>query len=289
MFRIIRQQWLLWFYLLLTGSIIAAFIKPLEFAHTTAGIIVGTIITTVGAVLLAAVPAYLVAGVLAGIIRLPRLVAIADIGVGVHPGRHAVDHPRHYRISAVLQHPGVRLVHVVGHADPAAVVVPHLGDRVFERAQTVQRALRQGRGILRRGAVGVLFRLSPAYQKGKILDVLVLGWATSLGDTAAVMLTCGALTAFPDVHLGLGQTAELPYLPAGNGGARRHAGGEKPLAAAHHLLVVSLYRATRCAPPPFGGLDHALSSRAIGAKPDTAPQDSKHMCSCYSMSPSAAV
>jgi phosphate transport system permease protein len=44
----------------------------------------------------------------------------------------------------------------------------------------------------------LLFRLSPAYQKGKILDVLILGWATSLGDTAAVMLTCGALTAFPE-------------------------------------------------------------------------------------------
>jgi ABC-type phosphate transport system permease subunit len=34
--------------------------------------------------------------------------------------------------------------------------------------------------------------------KGKIIDSLTLGWATSLGDTAAVMLTCGALTTFPE-------------------------------------------------------------------------------------------
>ncbi|HIC84678.1 MAG TPA: ABC transporter permease subunit, partial [Desulfobacterales bacterium] len=45
------------------------------------------------------------------------------------------------------------------------------------------------------GPLEFLFRLSPAYQKGKILDALILGWATSLGDTAAVMLTCGALTS----------------------------------------------------------------------------------------------
>jgi hypothetical protein len=131
MLRIIRQQWLLWFYLLLTGSIIAAFIKPLEFEHTTAGIIVGTIITTVGAVLLAAVPAYLVAGVLAGIIRLPGwLQSLTSVSVYILAG-HAVDHSGHYRISAVLQHPGFRLVHAVGDADPAAAAVPHLGDRVF--------------------------------------------------------------------------------------------------------------------------------------------------------------
>ncbi|HIQ14006.1 MAG TPA: hypothetical protein EYH38_00335, partial [Leucothrix sp.] len=63
MFKVARQRWILWLYLLLTASIIATFFKPLQFEYTTAGIIVGTVITTVGAVLIAALPAYLIAGV----------------------------------------------------------------------------------------------------------------------------------------------------------------------------------------------------------------------------------
>ncbi len=198
MFRIVRQQWLLWFYLLLTGSIIAALVKPLEFEHTTAGIIVGTIITTVGAVLLAAVPAYLVAGVLAGVIRLPRwLQSLTSVSVYILAGMPSI----------ILGIIGFLLFSIAlgfGWSMLSAMLTlllllyPTLVTAFANVLRPFNARYGQAAASFGVGPLELLFRLSPAYQKGKILEVLILGWATSLGDTAAVMLTCGALTAFPD-------------------------------------------------------------------------------------------
>jgi phosphate transport system permease protein len=197
MFKIIRQRWVLWLYLLLTASIIISFIKPLQFEYTTAGIIVGTIITTVGAVLISALPAYLVAGVMAGIIRLPYwLQSMTSVSVYILAGMPSI----------ILGIIGFLLFcNTLGFGwsmlSAMLTLILLLYPTLVTAFSQLLRPFNQRYGMAAKsfdvGPLEFLFRLSPAYQKGKILDALILGWATSLGDTAAVMLTCGALTDFP--------------------------------------------------------------------------------------------
>ena len=198
MFKIIRKRWFLWLYMLLTVSIMATFFKPLQFEHTTAGIIVGTIITTVGAVLIAALPAYLIAGVMAGIIRLPNwLQSLTAVSVYILAGMPSI----------ILGIIGFLLfVNALGFGwsmlSAMLTLILLLYPTLVTAFSQILRPFNQRYGMAAKsfdvGPLEFLFRLSPAYQKGKILDSLILGWATSLGDTAAVMLTCGALTAFPE-------------------------------------------------------------------------------------------
>lgn len=198
MFKTFRKRWLLWLYMLLTLSIMATFFKPLQFEHTTAGIIVGTIITTVGAVLIAALPAYLIAGVMAGIVRLPNwLQSLTAVSVYILAGMPSI----------ILGIIGFLLfVNALGFGwsmlSAMLTLILLLYPTLVTAFSQILRPFNQRYGMAAKsfdvGPLEFLFRLSPAYQKGKILDALILGWATSLGDTAAVMLTCGALTAFPE-------------------------------------------------------------------------------------------
>ena len=197
MFKVIRQRWVLWLYLLLTASIVISFIKPLQFEYTTAGIIVGTIITTVGAVVISALPAYLVAGVMAGIIRLPYwLQSMTSVSVYILAGMPSI----------ILGIIGFLLFcNTLGFGwsmlSAMLTLILLLYPTLVTAFSQLLRPFNQRYGMAAKsfdvGPLEFLFRMSPAYQKGKILDALILGWATSLGDTAAVMLTCGALTDFP--------------------------------------------------------------------------------------------
>ncbi len=198
MFKIIGKRWILWLYMLMTVSIIATFIRPLQFEYTTSGIIVGTIITTVGAVLISALPAYLIAGVMADIIRLPKwLQSLTSVLVYILAGMPSI-------ILGVI---GFLLFsNTLGFGWSMLSAMLTLTMLLYPTLVTafshLLRPFNQRYGMAARsfgvGPLEFLFRMSPAYQKGKILEALVLGWATSLGDTAAVMLTCGALTSFPD-------------------------------------------------------------------------------------------
>lgn len=198
MFKIVRQRWILWLYLLLTASIVTTFFKPLHFEYTTAGIIIGTIITTVGAVLIAALPAYLIAGVMAGIIRLPKwLQSITAVSVYILAGMPSI----------ILGIIGFLLfVNALGFGwsmlSAMLTLILLLYPTLVTAFSQMLRPFNQRYGKAARSfgisPLEFLFRLSPSYQKGRILDALILGWATSLGDTAAVMLTCGALTSFPE-------------------------------------------------------------------------------------------
>ncbi len=198
MFEIIRKRWLLWLYLLLTLSMIATFIRPLQFAHTTAGIIVGTVITTLGAVLVSALPAYLIAGVMAGIIRLPSwLQSLTSVSVYILAGMPSI----------VLGIIGFLLFcDTLGFGwsmlSAMLTLIMLLYPTLVTAFSQLLRPFNQRYGMAAKsfgvGPLELLFRLAPAYQKGKIIDALILGWATSLGDTAAVMLTCGAVTTFPE-------------------------------------------------------------------------------------------
>jgi phosphate transport system permease protein len=198
MLRTISKQWVLWLYLLMTASIITAFFRPLEFEHTTLGILVGTVITTVGAVLLAALPAYLVAGVMAGIIRLPNwLQSMTAVSVYILAGMPSIILGI---IGFLLFCNALRFGWSMLSAMLTLLLLlyPTLVTAFSQMLRPFNERFGKAAESFGVGPLEFLFRLAPAYQKDKIVDVLILGWATSLGDTAAVMLTCGALTSFPE-------------------------------------------------------------------------------------------
>jgi len=194
----ISRQWLLWLYLLLTISIIAVFMGPLVIEHTTLGILVGTVIVTVGAVLLAAIPAYFIAGVMASIIRLPAwLESITAISVYILAGMPSI----------ILGVVGFLLFcNALGFGwsmlsamlTLTLLLYPTLVTAFTQILRPFKRHYGKAAESFGVGPLEFLFRVTPGYQKGKLIDALILGWATSLGDTAAVMLTCGALTGFPE-------------------------------------------------------------------------------------------
>lgn len=193
----LKKQWILWLYMLMTVSILISFIKPLHFETTTAGILVGTVITTVGAVLIAGLPAYLVAGVMAGIIRLPYwLHAITSISVYILAGMPSI----------ILGIIGFLLFcNTLGFGwsmlsamlTLLLLLYPTLVTAFTQTLRSFTKRYGATAKSFEIDRLEFLFRLVPSIQKGKLTEVLVLGWATSLGDTAAVMLTCGALTEFP--------------------------------------------------------------------------------------------
>lgn len=198
MLKAINRQWLLWLYLLLTISILTVFFEPLVIEHTTLGILFGTVIVTVGAVLLTAIPAYFVAGVMAGIIRLPPwLESITTISVYILAGMPSI-------ILGVIGFLLFCIAFGFGWSMLSAMLTlmlllyPTLVTAFSHFLRPFKRHYGHAAESFGIGPLEFLFRLSPSYQKRKIFDALILGWATSLGDTAAVMLTCGALTGFPD-------------------------------------------------------------------------------------------
>lgn len=198
MFKLIRKRWILWLYLLMTISILSTFIQPLVIKYTTSGIIFGTVVTTVGAVLIAALPAYLIAGVMAGIIRLPRwLQSLTSVVVYILAGMPSI-------ILGVIGFLFFSNTLGLGWSMLSAMLtlIMLLYPTLVTAFSQILRPFYQRYGMAAKsfdiGPLELLFRLLPAYQKGKVLEAMILGWATSLGDTAAVMLTCGALTSFPE-------------------------------------------------------------------------------------------
>lgn len=194
----LKANWLLCFYLFLSVSLISSFIGPLAFAKTTMGIIVGSLITTVGAVCIAVIPAYFIAGILADIVYVPSfLKKMVVVSAYVLAGMPSIIlgvigflvfciqlKLGWSMLSAMLTL--VLLLYPTLVTAFAQVLIP-LNNRY--------RLLAKSMGI---GRIEFLFYLLPKMHIKEFTEVVILGWATSLGDTAAVMLTCGALVEFPE-------------------------------------------------------------------------------------------
>lgn len=193
----LKNQWLLWLNLMLTAVMLASFVAPLTLETTTAGIVVGTLFTTVGAVLIAAVPAYLMGGVLSGILKAPGwmrqlvflsayvLAGMPSIIIGII-GFLVFCNLLGFGWSMLSAMLTLLLLLYPTMVTAFTQMLTPLGNRYTLLARST--------GV---GPVEFQFRMVPKLFPKEITEVLVLGWATSLGDTAAVMLTCGALTEFP--------------------------------------------------------------------------------------------
>lgn len=192
-----RRQWLLWAYLALTVVFIGFFVGPVVIKTTTLGIVVGTLVVTVGAALIAFFPAYLLAGVLANIMPAPPAVRVMAqlssyilaampsiilgvIGFLVFCNLLGLGWSM---LSAMLT---LLLLLYPTMVTAFLQVLAPLRERYLQHAKAC--------GV---GPLEFQFRLMLKMNRKQLFEVFVLGWATSLGDTAAVMLTCGALTGFP--------------------------------------------------------------------------------------------
>ena len=188
----------LWFYLALSVALIAVFVGPVTLPTTTLAVVVGTFLVTLGAVFLVALPAFILAGMLAGYFEVPRwmrgviwascytLAGMPSIIIGI-VGFLVFCHLMGFgwsMLSAMLT--------------LTLLLYPTLTtgfEQVLRPFHQQYRGLANSLGIR---APEFLLKQSVSMNKKPLLNCLILAWATSLGDTAAVMLTCGALLDFPE-------------------------------------------------------------------------------------------
>lgn len=188
---------LVYLYIALTVSILASFIGPLVLEKTPASVWVGTAIATVGATFLAAIPAYIVAGGLVGIVRMPRaihklavfssylLAGTPSIIIGI-VGFLVFSNYLGFGWSILSAMLTLVLLLFPTLTTAFIQMLTPMHSRYFESARSY--------GI---GRSEFLLKMIPSMKFASVIEVLTFGWARSLGDTAAVMLTCGAVLEMP--------------------------------------------------------------------------------------------
>lgn len=184
-------------YGLLTLSLVLTFSGTFVFQRTTAGVFVGTLIATVGATILAAFPAYLIAGVLAGVFRVSAWIErLALLICYVFAGMPSI-------IIGVMGF--IVFCHWFGFGwsllsavlTLVLVLFPNLIAAFVQVLKPVSGRYQELARSLSIGPLEFMFRSVPRYRAGEMGELLVFGWTRALGDTAAVMLTCGTVLDMP--------------------------------------------------------------------------------------------
>jgi phosphate transport system permease protein len=184
-------------YALLTISLVLTFTGKLVFSRTTAGVFVGTLIATVGATIVATVPAYLLAGILAGVFRVPAWVErFALMICYVLAGMPSI-------ILGVIGF--IVFCHWLGFGwsllsailTLVLVLFPNLIAAFVQLLKPISGRYQELARSLSIGPLEFMFRSVPRYKAAEMGELLIFGWTRALGDTAAVMLTCGTLLDMP--------------------------------------------------------------------------------------------
>ncbi len=193
-----RNNLFAWLYLGLTISIIFSLTGPMQFEKTTAGIIFGTVITIFGSVLIAIVPSYFVAIILSHVFPMPRnLVKLVSFSAYVLAGMPSI-------ILGIIGFLVFCNTLKMGWSIASAALTltlllyPTLVVAFTQMLKPMKNRyylLSTSHGV---GPLEFAFKTIPSFNKTKIIEIIILGCATALSDTAAVMLTCGALTGFPE-------------------------------------------------------------------------------------------
>lgn len=185
------------FYVLLTASILASFYGELRFDVTTGGVVVGTLIATVGSVVVSALPAYVMAGALVGLFPIPRQVRRATLTLCyVMAGMPSI-------VIGVIGF--LVFAHWLGFGwsllsailTLLLLLLPTLTTAFVQILTPVYYRYSELARAMSITPLEFAFRSVPRYCNRQIVDTLVFGWTRALGDTAAVMLTCGALLDMP--------------------------------------------------------------------------------------------
>lgn len=189
---------LVYLYIALTISILVSFIGPLALEKTPASIWVGTVIATVGATLLASIPAYIVAGGLVGIVRLPVIVhKLAVFSSYLLAGTPSI-------IVGIIgflvfsSYLGFGWSLLSAMLTLVLLLFPTLTTAFIQMLAPMQSRYFESAKSYGTSRLDFLLRMIPSMKFASIIEVLTFGWARSLGDTAAVMLTCGAVLEMPD-------------------------------------------------------------------------------------------
>ncbi len=185
------------FYALLTVSILVVLWGDLTLDRTPAAVFVGTLIATCGAVVLAAVPAWIVAGGLTGILYLPSWLMVFASGIAyVLAGMPSII----IGVIGLLVFSGwmgLGWSLISAMLTLVLLLFPALITAFVQLLEPMKKQYIELARNLRMGPVEFLFVMVPRLRFAQIIELLVFGWTRALGDTAAVMLTCGALLEMP--------------------------------------------------------------------------------------------
>lgn len=175
----------------------APFLGPVALKKTPLCVMWGTIYTTFGSVFLTALPAYLMAAALAGILPLsPNLERLFTRVFHVLSGMPSIVFGI---IGFSLFCQSCRLGWSILSATLtlSLMLFPVLVTGFLQILESSHRELDPLCRSLGVSPLEFLFRLIPKFKLGSLLSVLAMGWGRACSDTAAVMLTCGAVLEMP--------------------------------------------------------------------------------------------
>lgn len=168
------------------------------FEKTTWGIITGTIGTILLTITFSIIPGFLGGSIQSGLFPLPGLlkksvelcihlmISMPSVLIGVAG----------FLFFSQLMGLGWSVASASMTLSLIMIPVLILGfSQVISNCQRTYRELNRSLGI---GPVEFLLRILPVIKRKELSECLLLGVARSLGDTAAVMLTCGAVTDMPE-------------------------------------------------------------------------------------------
>lgn len=183
------------FFLLLIWSFAQT---PMVLEKTPMSIVVGTLIATIGGTMITIFPSYLIMGMMIGIIKISTnylnllkhviyiLSSIPSIIIGVI-GFTVFSNWLGFGwslLSATLTL--MLLLFPIMTISLFQVVNPFVS-KYFDLAKSLHVSKNE-----------FLFVIIPTMKKFELMEVMSLSWARALGDTAAVMLTCGTLLEMPN-------------------------------------------------------------------------------------------
>lgn len=195
--RALRSNGLLFLYVALNVAFVLSFVGAFSLHRTPISILVGTLLVTVGSVAVAVVPAYLMAGVLSGILRFsPRVERLVAFSVYLLAGMPSI----FYGIVGFVlfcQVLGMGWSILSASLTLALMLVPLLITAFVQILGPMNAQYRQLVRSLDIAMPAFLFLLIPRHRLRSLLGTLQLSWSRAIAETAAVMLTCGVVLDMP--------------------------------------------------------------------------------------------
>ena len=195
--RSLSRNSLLLLYVLFNVAFLICFVGVFSLHRTPASILVGTLLITVGSVCLAFIPAYLMAGVLSGILRFsPRIERLVSFSVYLLAGMPSI----FYGIVGFVlfcQILGMGWSILSASLTLALMLIPLLITGFVQILGPMNVQYQHLVRSLDIGTLAFLFRLIPRFRLRSLLGTLQLSWSRAIAETAAVMLTCGVVLDMP--------------------------------------------------------------------------------------------
>lgn len=195
--RFLKHNFLLVLLIILMLFIVGSFVGPMNIKVTPLSVLWGTALTTFGSVLLCALPAYVMAAALAGILKLsPKskrfysrifhvLSGLPSIVFGIIG----------FTVFCQMLNLGWSILSAI--LTLSLMIFPVLVTGFLQFLEASHNEFSSYCKSLRITPLEFLFVFLPKIQLKNFLSVFAVGWGRASSDTAAVMLTCGAVLEMP--------------------------------------------------------------------------------------------